>query len=175
MRAIGLALAVVTAAALAACGNPAERRSSGTTLIVLDRSIGGVRLREQRREVERLLGRGAVIHSEDQKPPEPRLHIEVVIYPNGLEVGYVSRSAEAPSHGRVAYLVTHAPRFRTPEGVHVSSTAAELHEIEGITCGNLLDQDCQHGGRVHNQPGTFFKLSGGPGAVVVRIAIAFSD
>jgi hypothetical protein len=147
-------------------------------LIVLDRSIGGVHLRDQRSEVERALGSGTVIRSADQKPPEPRLHFEDVIYPNGLEVGYVSRSATPRSvgNGRVGYLLTRSPSFRAREGVHVGSSRTVLRTIEGVTCGNLLDLDCQHGGHVHNRPGTFFKLSApGRGGVVVLISIALSD
>jgi hypothetical protein len=177
-RAIALSLVVLASAVLAGCGGSTEDRSPGSTLIALDRSIGGVQLRDQRSEVERALGSGTVIHSEDQKPPEPRLHFEDVIYPNGLEVGYVSRSATPRSlrNGRVGYLLTRSPSFRTREGVHVGSSQAALRTIKGVTCGNLLDLDCQHGGHVHNQPGTFFKLSGpGGGGVVVRISIAPSD
>jgi hypothetical protein len=62
------------------------------------------------------------------------------------------------------------------ELVHVGSSRAALRTITGLTCGNLLHLDCQHGGHVHNQPGTFFKLSGPGGrGIVVRIAIALSD
>jgi hypothetical protein len=177
-RAITLSLGVLAAFVLAGCGGSTEHRSRGATLIVLDRSIGGVRLRDQRSEVERALGSGTVIRSEDQKPPEPRLHFEDVIYPNGLEVGYVSRSATPRSlgNGRVGYLLTRSPTFRTREGVHVGSSRAALRTINGVICGNLLDLDCRHGGHIHNQPGTFFKLSApGRSGVVVRIAIAPSD
>ena len=98
------------------------------------------------------------------------------MYSNGLEVGFVSAGAKPPAlrRGRVAFLLTRSPRFRTPEGVHVGSTSDELHRIEGVTCGNLAGTDCQHGGKIHNTPGTFFKLSG-PDGVVVLISIALSD
>ena len=139
--------------------------------------MGGVALRERRADVERRLRRGFVLHTGDQKPPEPTLHEEDVLYGKyGLEVIYVSRNATLVSreHGRVVVLLTHSPRFKTPEGVHVGSTAAELRSIKGVKCENLAGVDCQHGGQVHNQPGTMFRLSG-PGGVVVRIAIAYSD
>jgi hypothetical protein len=133
-------------------------------------------LRERRLEVERVLGRGVVLHSSDQKPPEPRLHSEDILYSNGLEIGYISGDATPRSRarGQVIVLLTRSPRFRTPQGVHVGSTAAELRSIKGVKCGDELDLLCQHGGYVHNQPGTTFQLSR-PGGVVVRIAIAFSD
>lgn len=127
-------------------------------------------------EVERFLGRGAVLHTSDQKPPEPRLHFEDVLYSNGLEVGYVSGNATLRSRarGQVIVLLTRSPRFRTRQGVHVGSTAAELRSIQGVKCGNLANVECQHGGHVHNQPGTLFRLSG-PGGEVVSISIAYSD
>jgi hypothetical protein len=161
---------------LAGCGGSSGSPVHANTLIVLDRSIGGVALTEKRGDVERTLGEGYLLRVEDQKPPEPRLHFETVLYSNGLQVGYISLNADARSlsRGRVGYLLTRSPRFRTREGVHVGSTAAELHSIQGVTCGNLGNIDCRHGGRIHNQPGTFFKLSG-PQGVVVRIAIALSD
>ena len=71
-------------------------------------------------------------------------------------------------------LLTHSPRYRTSEGVHVGSTAPKLRTIHGVKCGNLLNLDCQHGGQAHNQPWTMFRFSG-PNGVVVRIAIAYSD
>jgi len=139
--------------------------------------MGGVALGESRADVERRLGRGFVLKAEDQTPPEPILHIEDVLYAKyGLEVTYISRNAGQASRerGRVALLLTHSPRYQTPEGVHVGSAAAAVRRIKGVKCGNLLDLDCQHGGRVHNQAGTMFRLSG-PGGVIVRIAIARSD
>ena len=171
-----LAAVISSGVVLAACGGSASRHQAGDTRIRLDQSIGGVALREHRSDVERELGHGEVLRTEDQQPPEPRLHFERVLYQNGLEVGYVSRSASSRSRaqGQVVYLLTHSPRFRTSEGVHVGSSAAELQTIRDVTCGNVLGLDCQHGGHVHNEPGTFFKLSG-PGGAVARIAIAFSD
>jgi hypothetical protein len=177
LRRIGsLAAGVSLGLALAACGGTSGSRTRANTLIVLDRSIGGVSLRERRLEVEHVLGRGVVLHTSDQKPPEPRLHFEDVLYSNGLEIGYVSGDATPRSRarGQVIILLTRSPRFRTPQGVHVGSTAAGLGSINGVKCGNLANVECQHGGHVHNQPGTLFRLSG-PGGVVVSISIAYSD
>jgi hypothetical protein len=171
-----LGAAVLLGLILVGCGSSARSHVHGDTLIVLDRSMGGVALRERREDAERILGDGHLLGAQDQKPREPRLHFEAVRYPNGLQVGYVSENATARSvaRGRVAYLLTRSPRFRTKEGVHVGSTVAELRSIKGVICGNLLNLDCQHGGRIHNQPGTLFKLSA-PHGVVVSIAIAPSD
>jgi hypothetical protein len=177
-RAVGsLAGGVALGVALAACGASAGSRSSGNKLIVLDHSIGGVALGEKRIDAERHLGRGFVRHAGDQKPPEPALHTEDVLYAKyGLEVGYVSGNATQASRerGRVFVLLTHSPRYRTPQGVHVGSSAGDLYAIKGVKCGNLLGLDGQHGGHVHNQPGTLFRLSG-PSGVVARISIAYSD
>jgi hypothetical protein len=51
------------------------------------------------------------------------------------------------------------------------ATPAHQSRKPATGLGNI---DCQHGGRIHNQPGQFFKLSG-PESVVVRIAIALSN
>jgi hypothetical protein len=175
MLRLGSLIAVVSFAyVVTACGG--SGRSNGNKVIVLDRSMGGVALGEKRADVERRLGHGFVLHVGDQKPPEPRLYFEDVLYSNGLEVGFVSRNAtpSARARGRVAFLLTRSPRFRTPEGVHVGSTAAELRSIKGVKCVNLANLDCQHGGHVHNQAGTMFRLSA-PNGVVARIAVAYSD
>lgn len=172
IRSLGVCLCITTA--LLGCRSSAVSVVQGRTLIVLDRSIGGVALGQQRSRVERVLGRGSVLQASDQKPPEPRLHIEEVLYPNGVEVTYVSRNRSSRAQGRAVVLVTESPGFRTSQGIHVGSSAAELRSSQGVTCGNLLNLDCQHGGQVENQPGTFFKLSG-PNGQVIRIAIADAD
>jgi hypothetical protein len=175
LRSIGsLAAFVCLASALVGCGSSAGGRDHGGTLIMLDRSIGGVALRERRIDVERLLGRGDVLRTSDQKSPEPRLHVEDVLYPNGLEVDYISRSASSRDQGRVVVLLTSSPRFRTGQSVGVGSTASKLRSIKGVKCGNLLNLDCEHSGARHNHPGTFFRLSA-PNGRIVRISIAYAD
>jgi hypothetical protein len=165
----GLSLAF----ALTACGASAETRSA-KTLIVLDRSIGGVALKEQRSDVERTLGRGLVVHTEDQKPPEPPAHGERVLYAKyGLDVWYVSHDA-TPSErarGRVIAVLTKSPRYRTARGLRVGSTAAALRSIRGVNCYHG-STECQHGYRALNQPGTTFWLDR-PGGSIVEIALAF--
>jgi hypothetical protein len=175
-RVVLLFCCIGLAVALASRGATARSGSGSNSLIVLDHSIGGVALGENRVDVERHLGRGPVLHRPDQKPPEPTFHEEDVLYKNRLEVAYVSRNATRASRerGRAAVLLTRSPRFRTPQGVHVGSSADDLHAIKGVKCGNLANLDCQHGGHVHNQPGTTFRLSA-PSGAVASIAIAYSD
>jgi hypothetical protein len=159
---------------LATGGATARGGSRANTLIVLDRSIGGVALKEQRSDVERSLGRGFVIHTEDQKPPEPTVHGEQVLYAKyGLEVWYVSRNATplARARGRVITVLTHSPRYRTARGLHVGSAATGLRSIGGVNCYQG-STECQHGYNAGNQAGTTFRLDR-PGGKIVVIAIAF--
>jgi hypothetical protein len=143
-------------------------------LIVLDRSIGGVALKGQRSDVERGLGRGFVVHTEDQKPPEPPVHGEQVLYAKyGLEVWYVSRNAtpSGRARGRVIVVLTHSPRYRTAQGLHVGSSATALRAVGGVNCYHV-DTECQHGYNALNQAGTTFRLDR-PGGTIVEIAMAF--
>ncbi len=157
---------------LAACGGSATRLPNADTRIVLDQSIGGVALREKRADVEHRLGRGIVLKAEDQKPPDPISHAEDVLYAkHGLEVWYVSRNATKVSRerGRVIIVLTHSPRYVTPEGVHVGAPARTLNAIKGVRCSLA---DCQHGYNALNHPGTTFRLDY-PDGRVVMIAVAF--
>lgn len=162
----GASLALI----LAGCGSARKGQARDDTLIVLDRSIGGVALREKRAHVERRLGRGFVLKADDQK--QPPVHGEDVLYAkHGLEVWYVSRNATNASRerGRVIAVLTRSPRYQTPQGVHVGSPASALHAIEGVTCSL---EDCQHGYNALNHPGTTFRLDY-EGGTVVLIGIAF--
>jgi hypothetical protein len=67
------------------------------------------------------------------------------------------------------FVMTHSPRYRTPQGVHAGSPATDLDAIKGVRC---FDQDCQHGYNALNHPGTTFRLDY-PGGKVIAIAIAF--
>jgi hypothetical protein len=170
---VGLTAASVCVLLVANCGSsqdgPAPRR-----LIVLDRSIGGVALRQRRAVVDRLLGRGIVRSTQDQKPPEPPAHIEDIVYPNGLEVIFVSRDAASRSLGRAVVIRTLSPSFETRHGVRVGSPESAVRSIAGVTCGSVLNHGCQHRGHVHNRPGTFF-ASNGPNGKIVAITIAYAD
>ena len=141
---------------------------------MLDHSIGGIALRERRAVVDRLLGDGIVRRTSDQASPEAAAHVEDVIYTNGLDVTFVSRDAASRSQGRAITLRTASPRFKTRADVHVGSSASALRATKGVTCGSVLDHGCQHGGHIHNQPGTFFELSS-PNGRIVSITIAEAD
>ena len=169
------AFVTVLVLTVSACGGNGASRSSANTSIVLGHSMGGVVLAETRADVERHLGRGIIVHVEDQKAPEPTLHIEEVQYNNGLEVSYVSRNATRASRlrGLVSGMLTYSPRFRTPQGIHVGSSARDLLAMKGVRCEGL-GIDCQYGALAHNKPGTMFRLDG-PGGVVTRIVIAYAD
>jgi hypothetical protein len=167
-----LVLVVLGLTLLTACGASERSRSRQDGAIVLDRSIGGVGLGKKRTDVEQSLGKGFVLKAEDQEPPEPASHAEDVLYPKrGLEVWYVSANASKASRdkGRVIVVLTHSPRYRTLEGVHVGSPATALNPIGGVQCSLA---DCQHGYHALNQPGTTFRLDH-PGGKVMMIAIAF--
>lgn len=151
-----------------ACGGG----QAGDRSIVLDRSIGGVALKEKRSEVERRLGDGVVVRTQDQKPPEPSLHVEQVKYPKqGLEVVYVSRDATPleRARGRVYFVRTASPRYRTTQGIHVGSPATSLRSISGLTCFTV---ECQHGYHANGLPGTTFRIDA-PHGHVLYIALAF--
>jgi hypothetical protein len=100
--AASLAAALALAFLLSGCGSTSPKSGSKKdTRIVLDRSIGGVALRGRRAEVERRLGRGSVLKAQDQKPPEPRLHIEDVLYATALK-SCTSRTARLTLLANVA-------------------------------------------------------------------------
>jgi hypothetical protein len=170
---IGLTAASASLLLLANCGG-SHNRPAASRLIVLDRSIGGVALRQRRAVVGRLLGRGIVRSKQDQKPPEPPAHVEDVVYPNGLEVIFVSRDAASRLLGRAIVVRTFSPSFATRHGVRVGSPESAVRSIQGVTCGSVLNHGCQHGGHVHNRPGTFF-ASSGPNGKIVSITIAYAD
>jgi hypothetical protein len=165
---VGLAIAL----ALAGCGSAKKLRANENRLIVLDHSIGGVALQETRAQVERRLGSGFVLRTQDQKPPEPRLHVEDVLYAkDGLDIGYVSHNSSPSSlaRGRVVVVLTQSPRYRTPAGIHVGSSATRLRTIKGLKC---FEEECQHGFKAFNHRGTSFRLDY-PDGKVIRIAIAY--
>ncbi len=152
---------------VAACGSSSSH--APRVAIVIDKSIGGVSLKERRSAVERTLGHGVVVKTEDQKPPEPPAHVEVVMYPDGLEVVYVSRTAAQRARGVAIAVLTKSSRYRTKEGVHVGSSLADVRQIPGIKCDG--GNDCQHG-NTHNKPGTGFAMRGGR---VWRIVVTILD
>lgn len=156
---LGVGAITVVALTLAACSSSGSSRLSSR--IVLDRSIAGVHLKEMRRDAERTLGRGVVVKTSDQKPPEPPAHGEDVRYANsGVEVFYVSKTAADRAEGRVIAVLTTSPRYRTSTGVHVGSSFADVRAIKGMKCyGTGM---CQHGCYAVNTACTGFDLTGDP-------------
>ena len=140
----GSAAAIVLV--LAACGGGSSRIASRT--IVLDHSIGPVRLLEPLHEVETALGKGVTVHNDAHNG-------HYVRYTKlGLDVAY----APGP-HGEVAFvLLTTSSSYRTRGGVGVGSNLHAVASIKGIKCYSGLD--CQHG-NTHNKPGTGFALRNG--------------
>jgi hypothetical protein len=153
-------------------GHEARTCPGKSSLIVLERSIGGVALKEERSDVECRLGRGRVVEAWDQKPPEPALHLEHVRYPMaGLDVWYVSRDATPAGRARARVFIvrTTSARYRTTAGVRVGSPAAELRKLRGLVCAL---ESCQHGFHSARQTGTAFRLDR-PGGRVTWIAVSF--
>jgi hypothetical protein len=139
--------------------------SSPTSLIVLDRSIGGVRLLEPRPAVERDLGRGVVLAAKIDRSAKPTpARITRVSYLSGaLTVTYVSEAKQQPT---AFILESISPRFRTASGIGVGSTFAALRSIRGVKCYGPSFTECQHGYAALNKPGTTFRLDRLHGKVV---------
>jgi hypothetical protein len=91
-------------------------------------------LKERRSDVERLLGPGVVVKTEDQKPPEPPDHTEYVRYKGGLEVVYVSSTPARRAGGIAIAVLTTSSRYRTKPGVGVGSSLSDVRKIRGIEC-----------------------------------------
>jgi hypothetical protein len=145
------------ALALAACGGSSKGQPR---TIVLDHSIGPVSLLEPIRDVERALGKGMTVHSDDRYGRYVR-YAKV-----GIDVAY----APGPKHREVAFaILTTSSRYRTRDGVGVGSSLQAVAAIKGIKCYG--GRDCQHG-NVHNKPGTGFALRDGK---VWRIVITILD
>jgi hypothetical protein len=154
--------ATLTAVAVlvAVCSSGGALGSSPSRLIVLDRSIAGVTLLEQRSAVEKALGHGTSLGA-------PAPGVMLVAYRKGtLVVGYVTGGSK---HETVALLLdTRSPRYRTRTGVGVGSSYAKLMSIGGVHCFGGMQ--CQHGYEAVNKPGTTFWLDR-PRGSVIRIAM----
>jgi hypothetical protein len=167
-RASLVAVTVLAVSTVAAWGST-DRHESASTLIVLDRSIGGVSLKELRSSVERQLGRGLVLRSTVDKTakPTPDRFTEVSYGSGSLLVFYVSATAFP---GRVEALETRSGRYRTRSGLGVGSSYTKLISAGGVDCYG--GTECQHGYSALNRPGTTFRLDGLRGKVVF-IAMTF--
>lgn len=115
-------------------GGPATPRTSGAgasgqsvlpkdRLIVLDRSIGPVRLGESRTSVEKVLGRGTPIRKGDAAG--------AYYFGRRLLVTYGDHGILRPY---VVTISTTLPAFHTASGLHVGASAASLRRNPHLTC-----------------------------------------
>jgi hypothetical protein len=130
------------AALLVAFGGSSQASSH---MIVLDRAIGPVSLREPRDDVERALGAGVTIRNDQHYSHEVR-------YPKaGLDVFY----APGPMDRELAFaILTTSRRYRTSAGVGVGSSRAAVEALDGVQCYG--PGQCQHGASGPGVPGTAF-------------------
>jgi hypothetical protein len=136
--AVAGALVLVAPVAQGAASLPNHR-------IVLDRSIGGIAVRERRTTVEATLGPG-------RRSGAHRSYLR-----GKLEVWYTGRPA------RVFALRTRSATFETRGGIGVGSSYTEVAAIHGTTC--YAGSDCQHGFARLNSPGTGFHFDAPRGHV----------
>jgi hypothetical protein len=148
--------AVVPLAVLVGCGS-----SSTSSLLVLDRSAGPVRLREPRTQVEDDLGHGTILPAVQGAPR--------VYYPRpDLTIWYASKGSSA----EIYVIQTTSPRYRTKSGIGVGTTFVKLRAAPGVKCYG--ENGCQHV-HAHNQPGTVFRMGGPNGAVSEVLLVAAVD
>jgi len=154
-RAVSIALLVVVSALFSGCGGSGSKQHAPVNrLIVLGNSIGGIRLDEPRRSVEKAFGRGT-----SRRPG-------LVSYFGGrLVVDYWFHDALT---GRVEGLETRWSGFHTRTGVHVGSSQQELHALH-VSCS---DGECGLAARQGpDAPGTGFTVRHGK---VVQINVSYS-
>jgi hypothetical protein len=150
-----LALLAIAPAAFSACGETSSHQQTPQNrLIVLDDSIGGIRLDEPRSSVEKTLGRGT-----SRRPG-------VVSYFGGrLLVDYWFHDGLTT---RVEALYTRWAGFHTRSGVRVGSSRQELSALH-VTCSAEI---CgRAAGRMPDGPGTGFMMRHGK---VIQIVVSYS-
>jgi hypothetical protein len=154
-RAAALALLAIAPAAFSGCGGSgSQQRTPQNRLIVLGHSIGGIRLGEPRRSVEKALGRG-----------RSRRRGLVWYFGGRLLVDYWFHDQLTT---RVEALETGWDGFHTRYGAHVGSSRRKLAAVH-VTC---RDGECARAaGQMPDAPGTVFTMRHGK---VVRIDIFYS-
>jgi hypothetical protein len=169
-RAVVAVACLCLALLLPACGGTASNGPSASRLIVLDRSVGGVRLREQRVTVARSVGRGVVVRTTIDRSARPTPErITQVAYQGGALVVTYASAANQPS--RVFVLETKSTRYRTRSGLGVGSSCTTMVSVGGVNCYGE-STECQHGYAAVNMPGTTFRLDR-PRGKVIYIAMTF--
>jgi hypothetical protein len=147
-------LAVASAGFSGCTGSAPQQRTPRNRLIVLDHSIGGIRLDEPRKSVEKAFGPGRSTRR------------GLVSYFGGrLVVDYWFHDQLTT---RVGDVETKWDGFHTRSGVHVGSSRQQLRSLH-VDCANGL---CGHAAALGpDAPGTGFKMRHGR---VVQIYIAHS-
>jgi hypothetical protein len=154
-RVTALALLAIAPAVFSGCGGSAsQQRQPQSRLIVLGHSVGGIRLGEPRRSVEKALGRG-----------RSRRRGLVWYFGGRLLVDYWLHDGLTT---RVEGLETRWGGFHTRSGAHVGSSRQELRALH-VTCS---DGECSRAaGRMPDAPGTVFTMRHGK---VVQIDVFYS-
>ena len=154
-RLSAMALLAVASTGFSGCGGSgSQQRMPENRLIVLDHSIGGIRLDEPRRSVEKAFGRG-----------RSRRRGLVSYFGGRLLVNYWFHDQLTT---RVEGLETRWGGFHTRSGVHVGSTRHELRALQ-VAC---RDVRCSRAaGRMPDAPGTGFTMRHGK---VAQIDVSYS-
>jgi hypothetical protein len=154
-RATVLALLAIASPVFSGCGgSDSQQRTPQNRLIVLGHSIGGIRLGEPRRSVEKALGRG-----------KSRRRGLVWYFGGRLLVDYWFHDGLTT---RVEGLETRWGGFHTRSGAHVGSSRQHLRALH-VTCG---ERECSRpAGRMPDAPGTVFTMRHGK---VVQIDVFYS-
>ena len=154
-RATVLALLAIASPVFSGCGgSDSQQRAPQNRLIVLGHSIGGIRLGEPRRTVEKALGRG-----------KSRRRGLVWYFGGRLLVDYWFHDGLTT---RVEGLETRWGGFHTRSGAHVGSSRQHLRALH-VTCG---EGECSRpAGRMPDAPGTVFTMRHGK---VVQVDVFYS-
>ena len=139
-----IALLAVASAGLSGCGGSnSHERAPENRLIVLDHSIGGIRLGEPRRSVEKAFGHGT-----------SKRRGLVSYFGGRLLVDYWFHDQLTT---RVGDLETRWSGFHTRSGLHVGSSREELRALQ-VVCS---DGQCGRAGPGPDAPGTGFTMRHG--------------
>jgi hypothetical protein len=140
-----MALLAVASAAFFGCGGSgSQQRTPQNRLIVLGHSIGGIRLGEPRRSVEKAFG-----------PGRSRRRGLVWYFGGRVLVDYWFHDQLT---SRVEEVETRWGGFHTRSGVHIGSSRQALRALH-VTCG---DRECSRAsGRMPDAPGTVFTMRHG--------------
>jgi hypothetical protein len=147
---------------------PAVGKLDPNTLIDVTGSIGGVKARESRAQVEHLLGLGKVVStSSHHQKVGGDYTLTRVLYPSSrLVVLYVTSGKRSP---QVFGVFTTSPRYHTATGLRVGSTLEQASHTPGIHCYAQNGYFACQGGLGYEKPITSFTVKDGR---VVRVFVA---